>query len=55
MPGPEHEEALHGEVGEGDDRHPGREDRLQQTPRLKNQDSVLCVVYSQSRGTVGPR
>ena len=31
VPGPEQEEALHGEVGEGDDRHPGREDHLQQT------------------------
>ena len=29
--GPEQEEALHSEVGEGDDRHPGREDHLQQT------------------------
>ena len=54
MPGPKHEEALHGEVGKGDDRHPGREDCLQQTPSLKIEDSDLCLFTHSLEEQSGP-
>ena len=56
VPGPEQEEALHGEVGEGDDGHPGREDHLQQATDLmsvKTRHSVLCCLLTISRNSLG--